>query len=277
VYWSLIVESHFYIVLPLLFWLTRGLSVRRTSTVLFLVLFFVPLVARQFMWPADVYVLPDFTTPLYADVWLKLSRFPCQLDYFAWGLVFAAVYVSLTAGGGGQLRPLSILGYVGMGLMVVTVIFWGSWTTQFDIRTHVPRWSVEISHFLPAVATMLMLFFVFDPGSLGARVLSMGWLRFTGIISFEWFLFHGPVVEWFKEHYSGPTHGSFTAYAWRTVLPVVITYIFAVLVYRYFSLPILNGVRDRLKSSPKARSKILGPRWPRFFLNRSNSTQCRGG
>ena len=93
-----------------------------------------------------------------------------------------------------------------------------------------------------------MLFFVFDPGSLGARFLSMRWLRFTGIISFEWFLFHGPVVAWFKEH-SGPTNGSLMAYAWRTVVPLVLTYVFAVLVYRYFSLPILNRVRDRVKKA----------------------------
>jgi len=140
VYWSLIVESHFYIVLPVLFWLTRGLSVRRTSKLMFLVLFLVPLVARQFCWPANVFVLPDYTTPLYADVWLKLSRFPCQLDYFAWGLIFAAVYVTLAAEGGGHLKVLSVLGYVGMGLMAATLIFRGIWTTQFDIRTYVRRW-----------------------------------------------------------------------------------------------------------------------------------------
>ena len=94
---------------------------------------------------------------------------------------------------------------------------------------------------------MLMLFFVFDPAGLGARFFSQGWLRFTGIISYEWFLFHGPVVGWFHEH-TGPTHGSVLAYAWRTLVPLGLTFIFSALVYRYFSLPILNRVRDSLKS-----------------------------
>ena len=139
-----------------------------------------------------------------------------------------------------------------MALMAMTLIFWGVWTTQFDIRAHVTRWSLEISHLLPAVAVMLMLFFVFDPRSLGARFLSMGWLRFTGIISFEWFLFHGPIINWFARIHNGPTHGSAClAYAWRTVLPMALTFGLAVLVYRYFSLPILNRVRDSLKPSTR--------------------------
>ncbi|MDR3457455.1 MAG: hypothetical protein P4N60_08415 [Verrucomicrobiae bacterium] len=93
---------------------------------------------------------------------------------------------------------------------------------------------------------MLLLYFVFDPGSLGARFFSLGWLRFTGIISYEWFLFHGPVVACFHEH-TGPTHGSVLAYAWRTLVPLALTFVFYALVYRYFSLPILHRVRDRLK------------------------------
>ena len=60
VYWSLIVESHFYVVLPLLFWFTRGLSVRRTSGVLFFLLFAIPLIIRQLTWPENLYVLPDY-------------------------------------------------------------------------------------------------------------------------------------------------------------------------------------------------------------------------
>jgi peptidoglycan/LPS O-acetylase OafA/YrhL len=107
---------------------------------------------------------------------------------------------------------------------------------------------VEIGHFLPAVATLLMLFFVFDRDCLGARVLSARGLRFTGIVSYEWFLFHGPIVGWFHGH-TGATHGSVMAYAWRTVAPLATTFVFAVLVYRWFSLPILNWARDKVKAA----------------------------
>jgi peptidoglycan/LPS O-acetylase OafA/YrhL len=247
VYWSLLVESHYYLVLPLLFWLTRGWSVRRTSGILFFIFFAGPLIARQFTWPDGVYVLPDPTSPLHEDVWLKLTRFPCQLDYFGWGVVFASVFVSL--GNGEGLRPLSSFGYIGVGFMIVTLIEWGVWSEQFHLGYHAARWSVEISHFLPAVATMLMLFFLFDRHCWGARILGCAPLRFTGIVSYEWFLFHQPVVIWFCEHSPEHAHGSVWWYAWKTLAPMALTFGFSVLVYRYFSLPILNWVRNRAGKS----------------------------
>lgn len=244
-YWSLIVESHFYILLPLLFWFTRGLTLRTTTVILFLVLFTVPLVARHFTWPAGLLVSPEYADPLGRYLSMALARFPCQLDYFAWGVAFAGIYVALGAVRE-KLGPLSILGYAGMALLLVALVFWGYWGGQFDIRGHPTRWSVEIAHLLPALAAVLLLFFVFDPACLGSRFFSQGWLRFTGIISYEWFLFHGPVVAWFHEH-TGPSHGDWLAYAWRTLMPLALTFAFSALVYRYFSLPILHQVRDRLK------------------------------
>ncbi|HSY18386.1 MAG TPA: acyltransferase [Candidatus Acidoferrales bacterium] len=244
-YWSLIVESHFYLLLPLLFWLTRGRTVRTTTVVLFLILFTVPLVARYFTWPEGLLVSPEYADPLGRYLSMAQARFPCQLDYFAWGAAFAGIYVALGTARE-KLGALSMLGYAGGALMLVVLLFWGSWGDQFDIRGHPTRWSVEIAHLLPPVAAMLMLFFVFDPASVGARFFSLSWLRFTGIISYEWFLFHGPVIAWFHEH-TGPSHGSVLAYAWRTLVPLALTFAFSALVYRYFSLPILHQVRDRLK------------------------------
>src|SRR5476651_1220016 len=55
-YWSLIVEAQFYIVLPLLFWMTRRLHTRQTTVILFLALIFVPFIVRQFNWPDGVAV-----------------------------------------------------------------------------------------------------------------------------------------------------------------------------------------------------------------------------
>jgi len=244
-YWSLIVEAHFYLLLPILFWLTRGLPVRQTTVLLFLVLFAGPLVARHLTWPAGLYVLPSYTDDLNKVIMLKLARFPCQLDYFAWGVAFAGVFV-LLAPAREHLRALSIFGYLGLLLMAVTLVFWGYWGERFGIRAQPTRWSVEISHFLPAVASLLMLFFIFDPACLGARWLSTRWLRFTGIVSYEWFLFHGPIVSWFHQM-TGETHGSVLAYALRTIVPLAVTYGFSVLVYRYFSLPILNRIRAGVK------------------------------
>ncbi|MEP6669623.1 MAG: acyltransferase [Chthoniobacter sp.] len=54
-YWSLIVEAHFYVLLPVLFWMTRGLSVRHTTVILFLVFFMGPLIARHLTWPVALH------------------------------------------------------------------------------------------------------------------------------------------------------------------------------------------------------------------------------
>lgn len=248
IYWSLVVESHFYVVLPLLFWITRGFSVRGTVVILFLGLFVIPLVSRQLIWPHDLYSLPNWDTPLHQEIWLKLHRFPCELDYFSWGVAFAGIYV-LLAPFRDQLATLSLLGYCGLLLMVTTLMLWGFWCIQFDIRGKPTHWSIEVGHFLPSVASLLMLFFVFDSKCRAARWLSAKWLRLVGLVSFEWFLFHGPIVAWFHEN-TGPSHGSVWAYAWRTIVPLIITFVFSVAVYRWFSLPILHRVRDRLKGHP---------------------------
>jgi peptidoglycan/LPS O-acetylase OafA/YrhL len=142
---------------------------------------------------------------------------------------------------------LGVLGYVGVLLIAVTMFFCGLWQSQFGTLGHKTRWSEEIPHLLGGVSTMLMLFFIFNRESFGARILSVSWLRFTGIISFEWFLFHQPIVNWFQEHSPAHANGNLFIYAWKTVVPLIITFGLAVLVYRYFSLPILNCIRNNLK------------------------------
>ncbi|MEI9897546.1 MAG: acyltransferase [Chthoniobacter sp.] len=246
-YWSLIVEAHFYLLLPVLFWLTRGLSVRHTTLVLSFLLFAGPLVVRYLTWPPGLYTLPSYETDLYKEITLKLTRFPCQLDYFAWGIAFAGVFV-LLGPVREQLRVLSVFGYLGLSLMAVSLLFWGYWGERFGIHAQPTRWSVEVGHFLPAAASLFMLFFTFDPDCRGARWLSARWLRFIGIVSYEWFLFHGPIVAWFHEH-TGATHGSALAYFWRTIAPLLITFCFSIVVYRWFSLPILNRIRGRAASA----------------------------
>jgi peptidoglycan/LPS O-acetylase OafA/YrhL len=247
-YWSLIVEAHFYIVLPLLFWLTRGVSAQKTGGILFVIFVFGPLLARHAVWPANLSVLPDFTTEIFRQTTAKLGRFPGQMDYFGWGILFAAMFVALRRQAAlEQLRPLAVLGYAGAVLMGITLTYSGMWQDQFGTRKYIPQWSEEMSHLLPAAAAMLLLFFVFDAQSLGARFFRMSWLRFVGVVSFEWFLFHGPIVRWFIDHQSGNADGNLLTYAMRNVVPPVLTLVLAAFVYRWFSLPILRRVRDSLK------------------------------
>jgi peptidoglycan/LPS O-acetylase OafA/YrhL len=240
-YWSLLVEAQFYIVLPLLIWVLRGWNVERLAVGMFLILFLVPLAVRGLTWPTRVNSFAGSDR----EMAMLLKRFPTQLDYFGWGVLLAGIFTTVKPALE-KLRALALLGYAGGALLVVGMFFWGAWERMFDMRAHPTFWSDELRHLLPAVAAFLMLFFIFDPRTFGARVLCAGWLRFTGIISFEWFLFHPPVCHWFLIH-NGHSQGNLLAYAWKTLVPVAATFIFSALVYRYFSLPILNKIRDHVK------------------------------
>ena len=239
-YWSLIVEAHFYLLVPLLFFLTRGMSVRRTTLGLFLFFILLPLGLRLGAWQCEKFFADGSHLRFF------LERFPlCQLDYFSWGVGFAGFYAEVELMRE-KFRRLAWLGYLGLGLLAATLALWSFACLKFDIHDESKLWSIETFRFLSAFSGFLLLFFVFNPAGGGAKIVGSSGLQFIGIVSYEWFLFHGPMVGWFRDSV-GMTHGSASAYAWRTIVPLVATFIFSVLVYRYFSLPILNRVRDSLK------------------------------
>ena len=247
-YWSLMVEAQFYILLPLFFLVTRGLSGRRTAMTLFFILFIAPLAARQLTWPNDILIMPDWDTATAMQLTHNLDRFPCHLDYFAYGVAFGGLYAALGTSTL-KIRDLGMLGYLGGLLLAVYIFFWCVWSHEFDIRAHQTRWSLEINHLLPGLSGFFLLFFVFDPDCLGAKILSVSWLRFVGLVSFEWFLFHWPVCNLFKEMI-GHTQGSLGMFLLKTIFPLALTFGLAVMVYRWFSLPILNRMRRSIKKQP---------------------------
>jgi peptidoglycan/LPS O-acetylase OafA/YrhL len=243
-YWSLMVEAHFYAVLPLFFFLTRGLTSRNTTLAIVAVMLLIPLFLRQAAWPPGISSLPANHTG--SEISFFVQRFPfCLLDYFAFGVAFAGIFAALKHRLA-DCKKLAGLGYVGVLALMLTLMYWAYSCQAFKVNDYPQRWWIETFKYLPAAATFLLLFFVFDPDCPGSRLFSAGWLRFTGIVSYEWFLFHGPVCGWFRDMF-GHTEGSLLMYAGKTFLPVALTFGFSVLVYRYFSLPILNHVRDTLK------------------------------
>ena len=241
-YWSLIVEAHFYLLVPLLFFMTRRLALRQTTIFLFLFFILLPLGLRLAAWQGE---------KLFADgshLRFFLERFPlCQLDYFSWGVGFAGFYAEVEFIRE-KYRKLAWVGYLGLGLLAATLALWSFACLKFGIHDESSLWSIETFRFLSAFSGFLLLFFVFNPAGGGSKIVGCAGLQFIGIVSYEWFLFHTPIVAWFKESV-GHTNGSVLAYAWRTIVPLVATFIFSALVYRYFSLPILNRVRDSLKKA----------------------------
>ncbi len=216
-YWSLVVEVHFYIALPLLFFATRGMKTRPAAVILFLALALIPLAMRLLTWPADPAVAADARVTGFL-----MARFPCELDYFAWGVLFGGLYASGAASG--KMRRAAALGYAGTALFAVTLCLFSFWSWHYAIHARPLQWSVEFFHWAPGVSVFLMLFFILDPASAGARLLGHPWLRFTGLVSYEWFLFHGPVVHEFAEVF-GKTHGSLFQYFMKTVFPLALTFL----------------------------------------------------
>jgi peptidoglycan/LPS O-acetylase OafA/YrhL len=240
-----VVEAQFYIILPVLFLLTRNFPVRKTGLIIFGLLFFAPMLGRQLAWPADVFVMPDYFTLAAKELVGKVEQFPCFLDYFAFGVGFACLYSELE-NQKSLLRALGMLGYLGILLLAVYIGFYAEWSYGFAIKSNPTRWSVEFNHFLPGLAGFFLLFFVFDPSALGSRIIAAPWLRFIGIVSFEWFLFHWPFTNFFAD-WLGHTQGNAIFYLLKTVGPLALTFIFSVLVYRFFSLPILNRIRQTIR------------------------------
>jgi peptidoglycan/LPS O-acetylase OafA/YrhL len=234
-YWSLLVEIHFYIALPLLFFLAKRLNFHGALLFLAAILMLVPLAVRLIVWPGSA--------ASSSHVGYLMTRFPGQLDCFGWGVLFAGMFVSWS-GYREELRHLRVFGYAGLFLLAACLCIYAACTRFFNIDTSPSRWSYELFHYLPCVSTFLMLFFVFDPLCLAVRLLAMPWLRFIGIVSYEWFLLHLPVV-WLLRDIFGQTGGNLAMYLLKTVLPLILTFIVSVLVYRFFSLPLLNRIRGR--------------------------------
>lgn len=241
-YWSLIVEAQFYVLLPLLFLSFRGAKPIKTAGFIFITLLCVPLAARLISWPAAA---DEFT------IHFAMERFPCSLDYFGWGVLFSGYYCSLPAAKE-DLRALAKIGYAGVALLALSILLCAFWEYKFDIHDHPTRWAIEAHHLLPAISAFLMLFFIFDPECLGTKVLAHRWLRFTGLISYEWFLFHQPVVQAFADKYRD-FPGMIPRCLIKTILPVVITFVFSALVYRYFSLPIMKLIRSKVRKEQPAK------------------------
>ncbi|MDB6019018.1 MAG: putative acyltransferase [Pedosphaera sp.] len=236
-YWSLVVETQFYVILPLLFLLTKGFKINKTTGLLFFLLLLIPFIARQLSWPVGSPTLPE------ATAFSLVARFPCQLDYFAFGVLFSGLFTSLEPVRD-KVGSLGSLGYAGVALFGLTLWLWMSWSRQFNLHSSPSCWSTEIFHFLPATSAFFLLFFVFDPASFGNRFLSCSPLRFIGIISYEWFLLHQPVIFFFKELLP-KSNGNLIIYSLRTFMPLALSFGLSVLIYHFFSLPLLNWFRKK--------------------------------
>jgi len=226
VMWSLVVEIHFYLVLPLLFLLTKRLSAKTCLWVISLLLFAVP-VSIQALTGLGPTFAPEISDP-----------FCTGLSSFCFGVCVAGIdNLKLWN------KRWSRLGDAGWFLMPLglAVLAW----------TRLPPHPVGLTPYLCTwtftLGTGCLLFYAAAPEKIIARWLCLPWLRWCGIISYEWYLFHQPIIVWSRGWF-GPAGGNIWQYSLILGLPFAISVVFSALVYRWFSLPILQFGRSRNKA-----------------------------
>jgi len=226
VMWSLIVEVHFYMILPAFFLFLKKLRFKYCLALIPSAFLFVPLCFR-------------IATGLYAPT-LSLSpnidvHFPALLDSFALGIFVAGLHAA------GWLRPsLARLANIGCFLFALCLI-----SQSFIHFLPLPlTLSEEILHNFVLISSGLLLLCVANPSFGLGGCLACPLLRWFGLFSYEWYLFHQTVISLARSSF-GPACGS----TWKYLIIVggsfLFSLIFSAFVYRYFSLPILKYGRYR--------------------------------
>lgn len=229
VMWSLIVEVQFYLIVPLIFFCLSKTSTKVTLWMVFLIFAVIPL---AFKIHNHLHRLEFELHPV-----IQL-RFPEKLDAFAPGILMAGLVSSE-----GISRRWAFLGNWGALLLVAGLAFAAvlklphEWSGSFVLN--------ELSSLTFQMAGALLLCYVLNPALWGPRQLSRSLLRWFGIISYEWYLFHQAIWVFVVYHGLGMAGGDYIKYIFIIVTGGGAGLLVAALVYRCFSLPILKWGRDR--------------------------------
>jgi peptidoglycan/LPS O-acetylase OafA/YrhL len=226
VMWTLVLEAQFYLLLPLFFLAFRRLSPKGCLagfTVVFLV---VPVGYR-------LITKQPFGPTFHPDI---NSHFPSGLDSFFLGILIAGLDAM-----GFVKKSWKWLGIAGVVLWPLTLLIAG-WTNMHpDSKTFTVA---EFEYAGLKLAGACLILFIAQPQHWIARLLCAQWLRWCGIISYECYLFHQPLLTYARDYF-GPAGGAIYKYAFITGIPITVSLIFSALVYRYFSLPILRHGRGK--------------------------------
>jgi peptidoglycan/LPS O-acetylase OafA/YrhL len=225
--WSLIVEVHFYLTLPLLFCAVKRLPTKAALWTVFLTLLVGPTLFRWFNAACGIYFeLHPVIQVLY----------PSTLDAFAFGVLLAGLEnLQRTR------RSWARFGDVGFVLLIAALVA-TSWFGLHPIAK--PQLQQEIIGWAVKISAALLLCYIADPNHPRSRLLCWPWLRWCGLISYEWYLFHQPLILWAREIF-GPASGSVFKYTGIVGGTFLLSLAIAAGVYRYFSLPILKYGRGK--------------------------------
>jgi peptidoglycan/LPS O-acetylase OafA/YrhL len=219
VMWTLVVEVQFYMVLPILFILLKKTSPKFCLLIITLLFLLVPTLMRA---------VTEFGAAYYPNI---DPHFPSLLDVFCLG-----IWVAGLENMGVLKKGCARLGLIGCILWPLALL------TNAWLHTH-PQTNIfglgETEWWMEKIASGCLLCYVANPQLLVARLLCAPWLRWCGIISYEWYLFHQPISLWTRKFF-GPAGGVSYKYAAIVGGSFLFSLILAALIYRFFSLPILK-------------------------------------
>lgn len=220
VMWSLVFELQFYVTLPLLFILTRKLDFKNSLTAIFMILLIVPSTYRYINLSQGVAITLH---PLIK------SYYPSALDAFAFGVLI---------GGLETLKSLKKnyvwLGDLGLIILCLGMILKSS-VINFGLSNQATL--LELLESLVKIGAGFLIFYITDLYHPRTKMFSAAWLRWLGIISYEWYLFHQPIFIWTRQFF-GESDGNILKYIGVVGGSTVISLTLAGITYRYFSLPI---------------------------------------
>jgi len=224
VMWTLVIEVQFYITLPLAFICLKRLSARTCLWLMTGLFLFVP---------TGIRLASGLRATFYPDI---NTYYPSALDVFALG-IFVAGLENL----GWLKKRWAVIGVAG-------AILWPSSLAIAALSGLRPvsasPFTVEIIDAMLKISAGCLLFFVANPRHPIPRLLCAPWLRWCGIISYEWYLLHQPIHGWIR-HAAGRAEGHFLKYITVVGGSLVVGLLLAALLYRLFSLPLLRYGREK--------------------------------
>jgi len=229
VMWSLVCEVQFYLVLPLIMFLFHRVSMRKSIVLIPLLLAVTGFGLRL------LYGAFGVSATLSPNLFMP---FLSHLDMFAVGVLVAGLHCM-----GAIDRSWARVGNVGL-IVVGIMLPVQAWRAVYSHPNPVDDETVELVFKLAFGCTLL---FVADTACISARMLCHPLLRYFGVISYEWYLFHQPLLLWTRSLF-GSAGGNFLLYLFIVFTPILVSLMLAAVVYKYYSLPILKYGRSRGKA-----------------------------
>ena len=266
--WSLLVEIHFYLLLPLLFLCWRAASPRHAERLTLACFLFIPPIFRAVNWLTPVGSI--------GERFFLLCRFPCAMDFFAWGMLFSHLYRQyrnhawLGAKAPGVMRaglwllPLFLALYTALPLLL-----------QVGTVLHKPA-AFESMRLLICLATFGMLFCAWpqaQPGGVAGKIFDSRLLQYVGLVSYEWFLFHPAIIFSARYHLAkalsieGSIQSKDIGLLWfflLSVVSVLLSFLICAGIYHWFSQPLLKAIKNfspgkRTPGGAVPRVKVIKP------------------